>query len=205
MTGTLVLIQPGAAQQDRPAAYQCDFQQVEPGPAPADFKVLRGEFTVKQEGDNRYLELGAGELNSLGLLAGPEQAGSGSLRARLRGWPTGKRFPEFGVGLGGTRGHQLWLMPAVNEIQIRRDNRILARAPLSFKPGEWVHLHLDIRSSGADRWLVAAKAWWDGEPEPADWMIRHELTDPPPAGRPSLWGTPYSEKPIQFDDVRIDG
>jgi hypothetical protein len=199
----LILIQTTPAAQEKPVAYACDFQQVEPGPVPADFKVLRGEFAVKQEDGNRFLELGAGELNSFGLLLGPEQAGDASILARLRGWPTGKRMPEFGVGLGGTRGYQLWLMPAVNELQIRRDHHILARVPLGFRPGNWLQMHLDLRANGDGRWLVVGRAWWEGEPPPAKPLLQYDLTELPPAGRASLWGTPYSEKAIQFDEVVV--
>ena len=41
--------------------------------------------------------------------------------------------------------------------------------------------------------------------ERAGWMVEHQLSEAPPNGQASFWGTPYSEKPIQFDDVRIEG
>jgi hypothetical protein len=192
-----------AVAQDRAALFECDFQKLQPGPLPEDFKVVRGEFAVKQEGTNRFMELSVEQLNTFGVLLGPERGAETSLQARLRGWPTGKRFPEFGVGLGGAKGYQLWLMPAVSEVQIRRDNEILARAPFAWKSGEWVHMQLELRASGDGRWLVAGKAWMDGDKPAADALVRHELSEPPATGRASLWATPYSEKPIQFDDVRL--
>jgi hypothetical protein len=200
----LSLIGISTAQQDRPARYTCDFQQVEPGQLPPDVKLLRGEFVVKQEGENRLLELGIGELNSFGVLIGPDQAPFSSVQLRSWGDVTGKRCPEIGSGLGGTRGYQLWLMPAAGELQVRRDSRILARAPFDWKPQAWVHTRLEIRPQSQGRWIVSGKAWLDGEAVPSDAIVRHELTEPPPAGRASIWGTPYSEKPIHFDDVILE-
>src|SRR5262245_35780697 len=114
------------------AIYECDFQRVEPGRVPDDFTALKGEFTVKTEGQNRFLELAGDPVNMFGVLLGPERGADTSIRARLRSWPSGKRNPEFGIGLGGTRGYQLWLMPAVNELQIRRENQVLVRAPFTW-------------------------------------------------------------------------
>jgi hypothetical protein len=187
------------------AVYQQDFQQTEPGKIPQDFKVLSGEFAVRQEAENRFLELETSHLNSFGLFLGPERGVDTAISARMRSWPTGRRFPEFGVGLGGAGGYQLWLMPAVGELQLRFAKAIVARAPLAWKPGEWVHMRLEVRQTSENAWLVNGKGWLEGASEPADWMIRHEPTTAPPNGRPALWGTPYSEKPIHFDDVRIDG
>jgi hypothetical protein len=194
-----------AGQQSQPVLFQCDFQQIAPGPLPEEFKALRGEFTIKEEQGNRFVELEVHELNTFGVAIGPERGAETSLRARLRGWPSGKRFPEFGIGLGGTRGFQLWLMPAMGELQVRRDNRILARAPFNWRSGTWINMQIDIRSAGEGHWVVAGKAWLDTEKEPANGMVEHQFGEAPPNGQASLWGTPYSEKPIQFDDVCIEG
>jgi hypothetical protein len=192
------------AAQRSSIVYECDFQEVGPGKIPDDFKVLKGEFAVKAEGENRFLELAGAPVNMFGVLVGPERGTDTSVRARLRGWPSGKRNPEFGVGLGGTRGYQLWLMPAVNELQVRRDNQVVARAPFTWEAGQWIQMQIDIRSSGEGRWRVSGRASFAGAKAIAEVGLGLELTEQPTTGRASLWGTPYSEKPIQFDDVRIE-
>jgi hypothetical protein len=204
LVSILVAVMPVIAEQASPPIYECDFQKLDLGAAPPEFKALRGEFAVQQEKQNRFLEVAPTPLNSFGVLVGPEPGAGTSIKARLRGESIGKRFPEMGIGVGGTKGYQLWLMPAVGQLQVRRDNLILARAPFSFRSGQWIHMHLQVRSEGDGRWRVAGKCWTDGSPAPADWMIQLPLNEAPPTGRPSLWGTPYSEMPIQFDDLRID-
>jgi hypothetical protein len=187
------------------AIYECDFQNAEPGKVPDDFKVLKGEFSVQSEGENRFLELAADPVNAFGVLLGPERGADTSIRAQLRGWPSGKRNPEFGIGLGGTRGYQFWLMPAVNELQIRRDNQVVARAPFTWKAGQWIQMSLEVRSIGQGRWRISGGTALNNDAGIGLSGISQELTEQPPTGRASLWGTPYSEKPIQFDDVRIEG
>jgi hypothetical protein len=36
-----------------------------------------------------------------------------------------------------------------------------------------------------------------------EWMISLDEKSPPPAGRPSIWGSPYSGTPIRFDDLMV--
>lgn len=194
-----------SAQNAKPALFQSDFQQVAAGSLPEDFKALSGEFVIKEEAGNRFVELSATPLNSFGLLLGPERESNTSIQARIRGWPAGKRFPEFGIGLGGAGGFALWLMPAINELQIRQSNRILSRAPLTWKPGTWTSLRLQLKFAGEGKWTVEGKAWNDGETEPAAWLTKFESTTAPLKGRSVLWGTPYSEKAIQFDNVLVEG
>src|SRR5262245_7191974 len=75
------------AQSARAPIYEIDFQQSQIDTLPSDFKALSGEFAVKQEGENRFLELAPSPLNSFGVLLGPEREGGTSVRARLRSWP----------------------------------------------------------------------------------------------------------------------
>lgn len=167
-------------------------------------KVLAGEFAVQQELENRFLELSPFPLNTFGVIVGPEHGAGTLIRARVRSWQTGKRYPEMGVSLGGAGGFRLMLMPAVAELQIRQEDKIIARSPFAWKSGAWVHLQLESRSAVEGRWTIAGKAWIDGEPVPAESTIRHGSTTQPTTGRAAIWGIPYSEKPIQFDDLIIE-
>lgn len=182
-------------------AYTNDFEKLEIGKAPEDAMILNGEFAVKKEGDNQYLEVAPTPLNSFGLLIGPDGQPLRSVSARIRGDATGKRTPEFGVGLGGVGGYLLWVMPAVGELQILCGDDPVARVPFEWKPGTWTMLRLNLRPDGG-KWVVEGKAWPQGQPEPEKWMIS-TMAEKEPAGRASIWGTPYSEKVIGFDDVVI--
>lgn len=167
-------------------------------------KALAGEFGVKQELENRFLELSPYPLNTFGVLVGPEQGGGTSIQARTRSWSTGKRYPEMGVSIGGVGGFRLMLMPAVSELQIRQEDKIVARVPFAWKSGTWVHLQLESSGVVAGNWMIAGRAWHEGESAPAEPTIRHHFTTEPTTGRAAIWAIPYSEKPIQFDDLLIE-
>jgi len=55
----------------------------------------------------------------------------------------------------------------------------------------------------AGKWFIEGRAWADGSPEPNEWSISFEVSETPPVGKASLWGAPYSGKPILFDDLSV--
>ena len=188
------------------AGFVTDFQQSAPGPLPdAQYMVLNGHFEVKEAGGEKFVELAGEAIDSFGFLAGPE--GATAIEVRARAGNTGKRFPEFGVALGGAAGYRLWLMPAVRQVQIVKNDQVKVHAPLAWKPGAWTHLKLQARSAGAGKWVFEGKAWSQGEKEPEKWLVSFEAGDENlkdgVKGRASVWGTPYSSKPIAFDDLNI--
>lgn len=183
--------------------YRNDFEKAELGKTPADMLVLAGEFVVKKEAGNAFLEVPGAPLDSFGVLVGPEDGSGNRVAARIYGTKTGKRFPEFGVGLGGASGYRLWLMPAVNELQLVKDDQVKASVPYAWTSGTWTHFRLRLHQAGEGKWRLEGKAWEQGKPEPAQWMITLKATEEAPAGRASLWGIPYTETVIRFDDVAV--
>src|SRR6185436_19223677 len=54
--------------------YQNNFEKAEVDKTPDEFLVLGGEFTVKKEGEDRFLELPGTPLETFGLLFGPTES-----------------------------------------------------------------------------------------------------------------------------------
>lgn len=181
--------------------YMEDFEQVEVGQTPEEMMVLAGEFAVAEDGGNKFLQLPGSPLESYGLLLGPDPAAS--IHARIRATKTGKRTPEFGVGLGGAAGYKLWLMPAVNELQIIKGEQRVARAPYPWTSGTWTLMRMRLRTLPDGKTRIEGKAWAQDQQEPRDWTIVFDDPDDRSKGRASIWGTPYSDTPIAFDDLRI--
>jgi hypothetical protein len=134
---------------------------------------------------------------------GPEQAVS--CAARIRATSSGKRTPEFGVGLGGAAGFKLWLMPAVNEIQVIKGEEVVAKAPYAWTSGAWTMMRFQASATADGKVRVEGKAWVHGQPEARSWLVSAVVADAPPKGRASVWGTPYSDTSIAFDDVVVVG
>jgi len=183
--------------------YNQDFEEIETGEYPLDFLVLDGEFAVQEQEDNRFLELPASPLGSFGTLFGPTEKEGIAVTARI--WSRSKKRlqPRFGVGLNGVTGYKLWLSPGKRSVELAKDDKVIATAPYEWKSGTWTRFHLQVRRKGEGEWKVEGKVWPDGEKEPADWSVSAKLEKAPVNGRPSLWGAPYSDRPIRFDDLSV--
>lgn len=199
----LFLAATGAAKAAQPLFKQ-NFEDVKPPGLPADFLVLEGEFTVKAEGTNRFLELPGAPLDTFGVLFGPTAKSDVAASARFFGTGKGRRFPSFGVGLNGVSGYKLMVVPSKKALELLRNDEIKATIPFAWESGKWTNLRISIVSLNTGKYNVAGKAWQEGAKEPADWNIRFaEGDEPAPAGRASVWGSPYSGTPIWFDDLML--
>lgn len=195
--------------------YENNFQNNDGEKMPTEFLVLGGDFAVKEDGGNRFLELPGAPLleESCGVLFGPTESDGICVQARVFGTRTGRRFPAMGVGLNGYAGYRLQIVPAKNLLELSRtidgEERVIASAPFEWQSGAWTVLRLQVRKEKANTWRVEGKAWPQTAKEPATWQINHEDVakdaekESPRQGRPAIWGKPYSGTPIRFDDLLI--
>ena len=191
----------GAAQK-----FQSDFSSAEVGKVPADMQAVTGGYAVVEVGGNKLLELPGDPLESFGLLFGPADRAEPDVRAKAWGESSGRRFPEFGVGTGDVAGYRLMLLPAQKKLELRRGEHKLTSAETlqPWRSGTWTWLRLRVSRQGNDRWAIEGKAWPADGGEPQAWQIRHEASEPPQAGRASVWAVPFSGRPIRFDDLAVE-
>jgi hypothetical protein len=188
---------------EAPANYKEDFQRADEGSMPEQLLVMNGTFAVKSEADNKFLQLPGEPLDTFGFMLGSDE--TNSIQASIRATNTGKRFPEFGVGLSGPAGYRLWLQPAVGEVQILKGDNVKVAKPYEWKPGTWLMLKLQLTKQN-NKSTLQGKLWPRGTDEPRDWTISFEdpESEKSPKGRASVWGVPYSGTPIDFDDIAIN-
>ena len=184
--------------------YQNDFEKEEVGKVPADFMVLDGGFAVKEEGGNKFLELPGTPLDSFAVQFGPTESTNISVFARIYGSVKGRRFPTFGVGLDGVAGYKLQAAPAKKAIELLKDQKVLASVPYDWKSAEWLNFRLQVRKTGDSAWKIEGKVWSHGSTEPSAWMITADEKEEPLAGRPSIFGSPFSGTPIWYDDLLVE-
>lgn len=177
-----------------------DFEKEQVGSIPKDILVVDGKFSVKEENGNRFLEVQGTPLDVHGVLFGEDKVDGVEVSARIRGTPTGKRYPSFGIGLNGISGYKLRVSPGRRTVAIVRGEEIKKEIPFKWISSEWTHLKLQAYNTGENRWVIEGKVWNANEKEP-DWMIKYEDSEPPPSGKASIWGIPFSSTPIQFDDI----
>jgi hypothetical protein len=183
--------------------YENNFEKAALDKVPDDFLVLDGDFSVKQDGSNKVLELPGAPLDTFGVLFGPTTNAGVTASARIFGTGKGRRYPTFGVGLNGPSGYKLKVSPAKNALEIYKGDESAASIPFAWKSGTWTMFKLRVRAVSADLWKVEGKAWPQTDPEPPDWTISLDEKTAPHPGRPSLWGAPYSGTPIRFDDLLL--
>ncbi len=186
-----------------PAGYSQNFEKLAEGKPPEEILILSGDFLIKKAEGNAFIELAGDPLDSQGFLTGSAEFTTGIVSARIQATSAGKRFPEFGIGAGGPSGYKLWIMPALNQVQITRGEQTLATAAYPWSTGQWTRLKFQARKADGGKFRIEGKAWPDGKDEPKDWSIGTDIPDAPPAGKATFWCTPYSGTPTRFDDLLV--
>lgn len=192
-----------AAAADKPL-YENNFEKAEVGKLPDGFLSLNGEFVVKEDGTNKFLELPGAPLDSFAVLFGPTASADVAVSARIFGTVKGRRAPTLGVGLGGVSGFHLQVSPGKKALEIYRDADLKAGVPFVWKSGEWTAMRLQIRKVNDGEWKIEGKIWTAGTTEPAAWLIECAEKEEPPKGKASVLGSPFSGTPIWFDDLVVE-
>jgi hypothetical protein len=183
--------------------YANNFEKAAVDKVPDDFLVLEGEFRVKQEGGNKFLELPGAPLDTFGVLFGPTEKKGWTVTARILGTAKGRRAPSFSVGLNGGGGYRLQVSPAKKLLELYRGDIVKASSPYEWESGKWTHLRLQIEKTEAGSWKLLGKVWAGETAEPEKPAIAFEDKEEPPAGRASIWASPYSGTPLRFDDLVV--
>jgi len=191
--------------QEAKTLYENNFEKAEAGKVPDDFLVLDGQFVVKEEGGNKFLELPGSPLDTFGLLFGPTEKEDLAVSARFLGVGKGRRYPTFAVGLNGqgASAYRLQVSPAKKALELFKGDQIKATIPFEWASGKWSWLRLQIRKDKDGEWKVEGKAWTAGDDEPTTWSVSFNEKEALIAGKASIWGNPFSGISIRFDDLRV--
>jgi hypothetical protein len=183
--------------------YENNFERAELQKLPEDMMLMGGGFAAAEEGGNKFLELPGAPLETFGVLFGPTETNGIGVTARVFGTSKGRRAPSFAIGLNGVGGYKLQVSPGKKLIELYRGEELLTSAAYQWESGSWTMLRLQSHFGKNGELSVQGKAWKQGTAEPAAWTISHVDQAEPPAGRPSLWGAPYADTPIRFDDLKV--
>ena len=185
------------------AVYANDFESSEIGKAPKDFLVIAGAFAVQQDGARKFLELPGSPLDTFGALFGPAKMEGLSVAAKIFGTKTGRKVPAFGLSWNGAGGYRLQVSAAKKQLEIFKGDEARASVPFEWRDATWLSLRIQARQTPAGAWVIEGKAWPAGGAEPEKWTVSLEEKEAPAAGRPGLWGSPFSGTPIRFDDIAV--
>ena len=180
-----------------------DFSKVPVGRVPEKILVLGGDFSVQEDGKERFLELPGKPIELFAAMFGPSTKAAVAVEARILGKRRGRRaFPAFGLGLNGVSGFRVLVSPAKGKMELFRGEAKLRDVPFRWERDDWTHVRLEMNAV-TDGWRVEARAWSQGGKAPAKPNIVWLEKQKPLAARATLWGAPYAGTPIRFDDLRV--
>jgi hypothetical protein len=200
LLAALLLSAASAFCEDARLLFESNFKNTDVGKPPADFMILDGDFAIQFDSTNKVLELPGAPLETFCALFGPTVHSNVVLTARIRATSKGRRSPTFGIGLNGQSGYKLQLSPGKQALELYRADEQIASVPCDWKTGQWTILKLRLAAEG-DAWKIEGSAWLEGTPEPAKPLLEFKDTKQPPAGRASIWGSPFSTTPIDYDSL----
>jgi hypothetical protein len=164
----------GAADATVKPLFAADFEKAALGKPTEEFLILDGDFTVKEEGGNKFLELPGAPLETFGALFGPTEPSGVAVTAQKR------RSPTFAVGLTGVGGYKLQVAPGKAALELVKGEETLQTVPFKWESGAWTALRLQMRRVKEGEFVVEGRAWKHGGPEPKEWAITYAETKPQP-------------------------
>ena len=173
------------------------------GAPPKDVFVVDGTIQVTSQDGNKVLTVQPDPITDASAQLGVSAAGEASIQAKVLGTKRGRSSPKFGVAVHGMSGHRLLLNAPKRQLELVKNDEVLATAPFTWASGAWVWLKLEAKRGEGEAWQITGKAWAADATEQAEASIKHADQGLKGQGKVSLWGTPYSEQPIHFDDIEI--
>jgi hypothetical protein len=199
----LLLLAAGTVQAD-PKKFSYNCEAWAEGEPPKDVFVVEGKFSVASKNGNKVLEIGVGELTDANALLGDSANGSASIEARVLGTKQGRSMPRFAIGVHGQSGYRLVVFAAQKQLQLMKGDEVVKSVPFSWTSDAWLKLKLDVKKVAEGKWTITARAWPADAAEPAEPAITHEDATLKGQGKCSIWGTPFSNTPIDFDDIKVE-
>lgn len=176
------------------------------GPVPKEaLFVVEGVFEVAVKEGVKVVKISPEPITDANAQVGDSAKGAAKISAKIFSSRKARSYPRFGVSVHGMSGYRLLVNPPLKQLELVKGDEVLAKAAFAWETDSWVRLELKAEREGEDGpWTISGSAWADGTEQPAEPLLR--LVDESGmkgTGKCGLWGTPYSEQPIFFDEVTV--
>lgn len=181
------------------------FDDWKEGEPPAEVFVIDGKVQIAAKDAGKALMIDPGtELVEGSAQLGDSATGSASVQARVFASKQGRSTPRFGVSVHGMSGYRFYVNPAKKLLELVKADQVVASAPFVWKSDEWLNLKLDAKKAADESWSITAAVWAATEAAPAQPQLTHSDKGLKGQGKCAVWATPFSGKPVFFDDVRVE-
>lgn len=184
-------------------SFKIDCDAWSEGDPPKEVFVVDGTIKVAAKDGNKALMVDFHPIADASAQLGESANGSAAIQAKVFGSKRARSYPRFGVSVHGMSGYRLMVNAAQKELELVKNEEKVASVPFAWTTDTWVQIKLEVAKKGDKEWEISGKAWADGTAEPSEPMIMHQDATLKGQGKCAVWGSPYSEMPIYFDDIKI--
>lgn len=175
------------------------------GVPPKEVFVVDGTIKIASKDGGKVIMVDPVPIVDATAQVGESAAGSATIEARVFASKKGRSFPRFGVSVHGMSGHRLIVNCAKKQLELIKADEVIASAAFTWTTDTWTMIKLGVATAADGNWQIEGKAWVQGGEEPKEPMIKHQE---PAAklkgnGKAAIWGTPFSELPVYFDDIKV--
>lgn len=196
---------PAAAAGDaRLKTFSYDCEAWAEGVPPKDVFVVDGTIKVAAKDGNKAIMIDPAPIVDANAQLGESATGDESIQVRVFASKKGRSYPRFGLSVHGNSGYRVIVNAARRQLELIKNDETVKTAPFVWTTDTWTNLKLEAKQRDAGKWVISAKAWPADGAEPADAMISHPDDKLKGQGKAGIWGTPFSEMPIYFDDIKIE-
>ncbi len=194
----------GVADAQEMKKFSFDAEAWTEGEVPKEVFVVDGTIKIAVKDGGKAIVVDPNPITDATAQLGESSNGSASIEAKVFASKKGRSMPRFGVSVHGMSGYRLLVNPAKKAIELVKGEETVKSAPLTWTTDTWTRVRLEARKTGEKSWVISGKAWADGGEEPKDAPIQHTDDTIKGQGKCAIWGTPFSETPIFFDDIKIE-
>jgi hypothetical protein len=194
----------GIAVADEVKKFSINADDWSEGDVPKEVFVVDGTVKIAAKDGNKAIMVDPYPITDASAQLGDSANGSASIEARIFASRKGRSYPRFGVSLHGMSGYRLIVNVAKKQAELIKQDVVIATTPVEWTTDTWTKVKLSATKRGENDWLVTGKAWPASAEEPKENLISHEDKTLKGQGKAAVWGSPFSEMPIYFDDILIE-
>lgn len=193
-----------AAAAETTKIFSFDCEAWREGAPPQEVFVVDGTIKIAARDGGKAITIDPNPITDATAQLGDSSSGSSSIAARVFASKKGRSTPRFGVSVHGMNGYRLIVNPARKTLDLVKSDEVIKSVPYTWTTDTWTRIRLDVKKTGDTGWSITGKAWPAEGEEPKEPLIQHTDDTLKGQGKAAIWGTPFSETPIFFDDIQVE-
>jgi hypothetical protein len=173
------------------------------GVPPKEVFIVDGTIRIANKDGSKAIMVDPSPIVDATAQLGESSVGESSIELKALATKQGRSYPRFGISIHGMTGYRLIVNCPKKQLELIKNDVVIKTAEFTWTSDSWTKLKLWVKQTEGTKWLVSGKAWAANETEPSDPQITYSDATFKGSGKAAIWGTPFSETPIYFDDIAI--